>query len=602
MPEGLLRRRFGTALRENVRALALLAALPFQVDAWRTGAGLVLLLTSQVSAIAAPFAIKLAVDGDTTAGVTLLVGAAALLLGGSWASFAIRMRMNEMTTLAVDRELSRLTSGVVGVEHYERPEYLDRMQVLREEHQNLAGVPDAAAWTLAIAVRLGITAVVLARVDARLLLLPLFAVPSLIASWRTQRRYLATWDAVMPIWRMQGTLLRLVGGEPAGREARVFGLQDELSQRFSDALDSADRRLARAMLRGNVEQTIGWAIFGAAFAAGLIMVADNLVANTSTPGDLVLALSLGVQLNAQLTLFVGMLTQLLRGLRTASRLLWLRDFASASARDEPSAPVRVAERLVDGIRLEGVSFRYPGTEQDVLADVDLVLAAGSTVAIVGDNGVGKTTLIKLLTRMYRPSAGRILVDGVDLLALDADAWRSRTSAGFQDFARLELTAQHVVGVGHLEELDDAPAALAALERAHGVDVIDGLTDGLATQLGRQFDDGHELSGGQWQKLALGRAMMRDAPLLLVLDEPTAALDAASEAALFERYAGAARRTASKTGGITILISHRFSTVRMADVILVVGEGRVLEAGSHTSLMADGGHYAELYELQAASYR
>lgn len=602
MPEPLVRRRWRTALTENARALRLLARLPFQVDAARTAIGLSLLLLSQVAAIAAPFGIKIAVDGDTTRGIAVLLGAAALMLGGSWAAFAVRMRMNELTTLAIDTELSRLTAGVVGIEHYERPEYLDRMQVLREEHQNLAGVPDAAAWTLAISIRLATTAVVLSAVDLRLLLLPVFAIPSLVASWRAQRRYLATWDAVMPTWRLQGALLRHAGAEPTGREVRVFGLQHELSRRFDDALEAADRPIARSMLRGNIEQAAGWAIFGTAFGASLITVADHLVATRSTAGELVLALSLGVQLNTQLTLFVGMLTQLLRGLRTASRLLWLRDYAATSARDEPHAPAATPRRLTDGIRLEDVAFRYPGTDRDVLADVNLHLPAGSTVAIVGDNGAGKTTLVKLLSRMYRPTAGRILVDDVDLLTLDADEWRGRISAGFQDFARFELTARHTVGVGQLRDLDDDAAVMSALERAHGINVTDGLTQGLDTQLGRQFDDGQELSGGQWQKLAIGRAMMRDAPILLILDEPTAALDAATEAALFERYAGAAHRTASRTGGITVLISHRFSTVRMADLILVVGDGCILEAGAHADLLRDDGHYAELYRLQAGAYQ
>ncbi|MEN3272377.1 MAG: ATP-binding cassette, subfamily bacterial, partial [Actinomycetota bacterium] len=571
MPEPLLRRRARVALRENLRALALLAAMPFKVDAARTVAGLGLLILSQLAMIVAPFGIKLAVDAATSghhpqavAAVVVLVASTTLTLAGSWAAFAVRMRMNELTTLAVDTELGRLTSAVVGIEHYERPVYLDRMQVLREEHQNLAGVPDAAAWTSAIALRLLVTGAVLAGLDARLLLLPLFAIPSLVANWRAQRRYLATWDAVMPTWRMQGALLRLVGSEPTAREARAFGLQPELADRFDEALQDADGPLASAMLRGNIEQTLGWAVFGFAFAGSLVMVADSLLQRRATPGDLVLVLTLGVQLNGQLTLFVGMLTQLLRGLRTASRLLWLRDHAVAAAAEEPSRPVPAPDRVADGITFERVSFRYPGTDVDVLRDVDVHLPAGATVAIVGDNGAGKTTLVKLLTRMYRPTSGRISIDGIDLADLDAGEWRMRTSAGFQDFARFELTAQETVGVGHLPDVHDTDVTAAALERAHGLDVVDDLPDGLATQLGRQFDDGHELSGGQWQKLAIGRAMMRRAPLLLVLDEPTAALDALTEASLFERYAGAARRTASGTGGITILVSHRFSTVRMAD--------------------------------------
>jgi ATP-binding cassette subfamily B protein len=218
------------------------------------------------------------------------------------------------------------------------------------------------------------------------------------------------------------------------------------------------------------------------------------------------------------------------------------------------------------------------------------------VAIVGENGAGKTTLVKLLSGMYRPTSGRILVDGVNLADMPSDAWRARLSGAFQDFFRFELTAGRSVGLGDLPRLDERPAVLAAVERAGAADVVERLAAGLDTQLGPTWDGGVELSFGQWQKLALARGFMRDAPHLLVLDEPTAALDAETEHALFERYAAAARGD-----GITILVSHRFSTVRMADSIVVLDGARVVESGSHESLMARGGHYAELYGIQAAAY-
>jgi ATP-binding cassette subfamily B protein len=232
------------------------------------------------------------------------------------------------------------------------------------------------------------------------------------------------------------------------------------------------------------------------------------------------------------------------------------------------------------------------------------------VALVGENGAGKTTLVKLLCGLYQPSPGRLLVDGVDLRRLDVETWRSRTAAGFQDFARFMLLVRESVGVGDVRSVEDVAAVAAALERAHAADVVADLPHGLETQLGRYFRPGVgqaaasalALSGGQWQKLALGRAMMRPEPLLLVLDEPTAALDAPSEHALFERYAGAARRSAAANGGITVLVSHRFSTVRMADLIVVMEQGRVVAIGSHAQLTAQGGLYAELYELQARAYR
>jgi ATP-binding cassette subfamily B protein len=210
--------------------------------------------------------------------------------------------------------------------------------------------------------------------------------------------------------------------------------------------------------------------------------------------------------------------------------------------------------------------------------------------------------------MYLPTAGRILVDGHDLARMPADAWRSRLAGAFQDFCRLEFRARHTVGVGDLPRLDDEPAVAIAVDRAGAGDVVARLSAGLETQLGPTWPEGVDVSFGQWQKLALARGFMRDRPLLLVLDEPTAALDAETEHALFERFAAAARSGRSngdgerRDGRITILVSHRFSTVRMADTIVVLDGARVVEVGSHEELVAKGGQYAELYGIQAAAYR
>jgi len=227
--------------------------------------------------------------------------------------------------------------------------------------------------------------------------------------------------------------------------------------------------------------------------------------------------------------------------------------------------------------------------------------AGSVVAIVGENGAGKSTLVKLLAKMYEPTSGRILVDETDLARIAPTDWRARLAGAFQDFFRFEFRARHTVGVGDIPRLDDEPAVVTAVSRAGADDVIVRLTGGLDTQLGPTWPGGVDLSFGQWQKLALARGFMRDEPLVLVLDEPTAALDAETEHALFERYA-AATRGDSTEGRITILVSHRFSTVRMADRIVVLDGARVVESGSHEALMLRSGQYAQLYGIQAAAYR
>jgi ATP-binding cassette subfamily B protein len=239
-----------------------------------------------------------------------------------------------------------------------------------------------------------------------------------------------------------------------------------------------------------------------------------------------------------------------------------------------------------------------------LDDISVKLPAGAVVAIVGENGAGKTTLVKLLAKMYEPSSGGIFLDDTPLARVPAIEWRKRLAGAFQDFFRFEFRARQTVGLGDVPRLDDEPAVVAAVDRAGAADVVTRLTAGLETQLGPTWPGGVELSFGQWQKLALARGFMRDEPLLLILDEPTAALDAETEHALFERYAAAAHGSDAKRNGgrITILVSHRFSTVRMADLILVLDGARLVEVGTHEELMARKGHYSELYGIQAAAYR
>ena len=350
--------------------------------------------------------------------------------------------------------------------------------------------------------------------------------------------------------------------------------------------------------------TVAWLIFGAGYIGAIVYVTVGLHA---TSGQVLLVLAAGSRLSAYIGATVGEIG-FLRGiwLDGSRRLAWLEDYAAALTEH---ADTPAPDRLVDGIRLEHVSFAYPGTTRHVLEDVSLDLKQGSVIAIVGENGAGKSTLVKLLARLYQPDDGRILVDGIDLARIPADDWREHVAGAFQDFFRFEFRARHTVGLGDVPRLDDEPAVVAAVNRAGADDVIAHLNAGLETQLGPTWPSGVEVSFGQWQKLALARGFMRDHPLLLVLDEPTAALDAETEHALFERYAAAARNERrdgscgnGRQGQITILISHRFSTVRMADQIVVLDGARVAEVGTHEALMAKGGQYAELYGIQAAAYR
>jgi ATP-binding cassette, subfamily B, bacterial len=346
----------------------------------------------------------------------------------------------------------------------------------------------------------------------------------------------------------------------------------------------------------------------------------TMLSAVASIGDVVLAVSLLRRAQFQVGNMSNLTGQLPTIVRTARRFQWLEDFSLGATRryrqrrnGDSELPNRkdttnavaaseVPSTLRLGITFDGVAFRYPGTELDVLRRIDLELPAGTTVALVGENGAGKTTLVKLLSGMYLPDKGTVAVDGTNLRQMDMAAWRARISVAFQDFVQYQLLAGQTVGVGDLPHLDDRDAVTAALDRANALDVVSSLRDGLSTPLGRSFTDGQDLSGGQWQKLALGRGMMREQPLLIVLDEPTASLDAPTEHAIFERSMTQARRAGSEIGAVTLLVSHRFSTVRMADLIVVLDGGTILESGTHEALVRNGGRYAELFELQAKSYR
>ncbi len=261
----------------------------------------------------------------------------------------------------------------------------------------------------------------------------------------------------------------------------------------------------------------------------------------------------------------------------------------------PSRCLPAPRPIRDGVLFERVSFAYPDSARPILNGLDFRFSCGERVALVGENGEGKTTLVKLLTRLYDPTAGRILLDGVDLRDYDVDDLHRIIGVTFQDFVRYEMTARENIGVGLLDAAGDQARIEHAARMSLADEVIDRLPHRYDQLLGRRFEGGQDLSGGEWQRLALARAYMRDAQLL-ILDEPTAALDARAEADVFDRFADLA------AGKMALLISHRFSTVRMADRIVVLAGGRIHEEGTHDDLMARGGRYAELFELQAASYR
>jgi ATP-binding cassette subfamily B protein len=531
-----------------------------------------------------------------------MVAAAGLAVSatGTWflrtVSERVQRRFRDKVTIALEAHVARLQASVSTIAHHERPDYLDRLAMLRDQVFVLDHMYVSLFTTCGWLLRLAVTLALLASIHPALVLLAVGAIPPVLAAtWRPAVERAAQ-ERGAQAHRLARHLFVMATSAWPGKDVRVARLGPRLARDRRAAWDAGHAPLAGARWASAAWHALAWSAFGLAYAGAVAFVAYGLAA----PGDdVLLVLAAGSRLSAYVSATVGEVG-FLRGfwIYGSRRLAWLEDYAASLTAD---ARLPAPERLTDAIRLEHVSFAYPGTSRYVLDDVSLVLRAGSVVAIVGENGAGKTTLVKLLAKMYTPSAGAITVDGVPLERLDTRAWRARLAGAFQDFFRFELLARQAVGVGDVPRLDDEPAVRTAVARAGADDVVVRLAAGLATQLGPAWPGGVDLSFGQWQKLALARGFMRDEPLVLVLDEPTAALDAETEHALFERYASAAR-AGGHNGRITILVSHRFSTVRMADRILVLDGAKAVEWGTHDELMARGGQYAQLYGLQAAGYR
>jgi ATP-binding cassette subfamily B protein len=390
------------------------------------------------------------------------------------------------------------------------------------------------------------------------------------------------------------------------KEVRVFNLQRVVRSGYEHHHAEIDRDEIAMTRTGALLDVAQGVVFGVAVAVGLMAVAALAARGRATPGDVVLTVGMVTRLVGSLTGTISSVGPIRDASIAAYRYHWVERYAREVARHaRPTRPSPVPTRVQKGVQLTDVCFTYSGTDRAVLQDVTAFLPAGSTVAFVGENGAGKTTLIKLLARMHLPTSGLIALDGTSLADFDPGAWRQRISAAFQDAVQFETTLREAVAVGDLVggiELRDDAALVSALDRATGGDLVDLLPSGLATQLGSGFTGGRDLSVGQWQKVALARSVLRPDPLLLVLDEPTSALDPLAEQRLFQGFAHAARDVAARSGAITLLVSHRFSTVRNADRIIVLRGGRVEEAGTHAELVARRGLYGELYELQARAYR
>jgi ATP-binding cassette subfamily B protein len=582
--------------------------------AWKASRGRLiaifgLTLLTYASAPLTPLVLKRVTDSVVAHDASAAMRAAALLpllalfmAIGDHLLHVLFVEVADQNVINLTDDVAEIAHGPTGIAHLERVDYADELELIRNEGQWRYMSVRSAVVAVGVAVQLTLTVLLLARLQPILLLLLLFAIPPLVGTRWAWKRFGDAWKANADKMRRATHYADLALRADAAKEVRLFGLQDEVTRRLGAARTELRGIVFRVELAGVLSQAAGFLVFALGYVGALLIVVRGAVEGAHSTGDVVLAVSLAAQTNLLVSGVVSAMQRLQRASAAADRMRSMRKLLEELYPQRAASFTPAPERIEQGIRIDDLDFRYPATDHDVLTGVDLDLPAGSTVAFVGENGAGKSTLVKLLCRFYDPVGGHIAVDGVDLASIDPDAWRQRIAAGFQDFVRFELLAGESIAVGDLPELQDAEHVERAVDRGAARDVIEDLSAGLATPVGNSHPEGGtELSGGQWQKLALARAMMRERPLLLILDEPTSALDAHAEHELFERYAESARAVAKATGGIAIFVSHRFSTVRMADRIVVVEDGRIAEQGTHDELVALGGSYAELFALQAAAY-
>src|SRR5579863_6734842 len=534
------------------------------------------------------------VDTNRVVGLVILEGAlvaaiAAAQRGLSLAQSLLRVqlgqRVNEMILeKALTLELS----------HFEDSEFYDKLTRARREASSRPLSLVTRTFGLAQnGIQLVSYAVLLARFSPwAVAVLLLAGLPAFIAEAKFSGDAFRLFRWRSPETRMQTYLETVLAREDHAKEVKLYGLGPRLLQRYRDIFTRLYREDRALTIRRDA-----WG-FGLGLIATIALygayawIAVSTVRGAITLGQMTMYLLLFRQGQAAVSAILSAIGGMYEDNLYLSTLY---DYLEMPV----PAPAGAAQRgphPEDGVRFEHVYFTYPGASEPALTDISLHLPPGSSLALVGENGSGKTTLIKLLRRLYAPDSGRILLDGLPLPEWQDQALKARIGVIFQDFTRYQMLLGENVGAGDERYFEDEPRWQEAAAKGRATDFIEQLPKGYRTQLGKWFSDGQELSGGQWQKIALSRAFMRTEADVLVLDEPTAAMDARAEAEIFEHFRALSR------GRITILISHRFSTVRMADQIAVLERGRVIEQGSHEALMALGGHYAQLFSLQARGYR
>ena len=587
-----------------LRRVRLWLVLGLAAAPWLAAVGLAISVAAAVLAPLATLGVGGVVDGlgagdaDRVASGLWLVGAGivvAVLQSVSWP--LVWFFVEDLGERYAHHHVLRVIAGIPTIAHHEMPDMADRVALVRRHARQLGN----AGLRLSTDVSAIIGTVTLAGVLASVAWWLTLLIPAaLFPAWASGRVFRARMDAERDnaqTIRVADRLLDIARDPGTGIEVRCSGAPAALLEAQDAALDQRLAAVAGAARRTRTLAVLSRLMWIAVLAVSLLGVFTLVRAGSVGVGSLVVLVLLVPQVESMVGMLQGLVGYAVQTSQHIARLDEVEQYAAGFVTPSGSVPARLGQ----GIELRDVSFTYPGATEPSLSGIDLVLERGTTVALVGENGAGKSTLVSLLARLHDPTTGAILVDGQPLGDIPHAAWHARLGAVFQDHATPHVLLHEAVSMGDLAHASPDRVA-AALERADATRLVDGLPRRVDTQLGRQFAGGTELSGGQWQRLAIARGMLRDAPLLMLLDEPSSALDAQAEDVILGGYVDRARDASARTGGITVIVSHRMSTVRAADRVIHLVDGRVAEDGTHDELMTAGGAYAELFELQARAYR
>lgn len=504
----------------------------------------------------------------------------------------IRSTLSDLVAADIDKKLMKKASQLTGLAYFDESQFYDRLRFLQEN----STLPEGTLWLLSSTLSNGITLISLLILTATIspfipFAMLLVALPHLCAEYQHhQNAHDTTWEQ-MPESRQLSYYYGLLFNTKSVKEIKLFNVGTYFINQYRKLFDKVFKRVLSVKIRHTQSTGLFTLLHGIGLTLLYIYVVLISIQGKITIGDVAMYFTIVTGLQRtfwHLTLMAGELI----GSTNDFRTFW--SFFELAPTMKTTDPLQEFSHIHRAVEFSNVSFRYPGSETPVFKNVSFSIKAGETLAIVGENGAGKTTLVKLLCRFYDPSEGQIFIDNVPLDRYHLESLRRKIAPVFQDFSHFFLTAGENIGIGDVEQVNNKSAVVQAAEKGQADTVVSQLSEGYKTLLGRHFEGGSDLSGGEWQKIALSRAFMRDAEIL-ILDEPTAALDAEAEYALFQRFKMLTQ------GVTTLLISHRFSTVRMADRILVIDEGKILEEGTHEHLIKKKGMYATLYRMQSEKY-